>query len=277
MDITQIIDDYGVPRELGTIPQLPGFTSAMPVYADSGKPMFTLDQLRTMAVERDTLGSTKFDASFIKDQRSHGSCNGFAAAYALTKARIRRGLPRVDLSGAFAYSLMNGGRDNGSLLEDGMQAIMEHGIAPESLVKWDMIYPRQQPANAKAEALRYRAFECYAAPTELELFSGLAAGFDAVFAVDVNDSFMRLDRDGVAGGGRGVGNHAVSGDGYGVLPSGELFADGVNSWNTSYGAQGRMRLTYARHFANTTKYHMIYLVRSATDDPQGDNPPTIRS
>lgn len=277
-DAIDIIDGFGGPRKLGTIPNTPGFLTKFQPYAEAGKPMYSREQIVANAKVRDTRGSSKFDPSWIMDQKSHGSCNGFAAAAASSKSRVRRGLTKVLLSGAFAYSLMNGGRDNGSVLVDGMELIQEHGIATADTVKWNQIYPRQyDKAKANAEAARFKMEECYTLSSELELFSAMAANFDVVVAVDVNDAFMRLDSDGVVGGGRGVGNHSVSADGYWVTAGGVLVADGVNSWNTSYGNQGRMGLTWDRHFAQTVKHHGFYAIRTAIDDPLADNPPPLEN
>ena len=259
--------------QVGTGLQLPvmGFVSSFPTYESSG-PMLSRDEIVNIAKSNTMRGSTRFGDDIIKDQRSFGSCNGFAGALCLTRARIRRGLTRIDLSGAYLYSLINGGRDQGSLLEDGMRTMQEKGIATESTVPWNAIYPsRYDKQKADAEAARFKGFECYSVRKELELFSALALGFDCVVAVHADNGFMQLDSRGVAGGGNGPGNHSVGADG--LWWDNELIADGFNSWNLTYGNRGRMGLTWNRHFASTTKYHVFFAIRSTSDDPQGDNPP----
>jgi hypothetical protein len=257
------------------IPETFGVT-AFPEYADPNNgPMFQMDTIKQIAANTPKNGRKWFDRTFIKNQRSHGSCQGFASAAMVTRARIRRGLERVDLSGAFAYSLVNRGRDDGSILEEGMVAC-QGGYATEETVGWDAIYPsRYDVPKAKAEAARFKAFEVYAVRTEQALFSALAAGFDCVVAVHADNGFMVLDGNGIAGGGNGPGNHAVGADGLYITSSGQLVADGVNSWDLTYGDNGRMGLTWARHFAPTCSYHVYYAIRSASDDPQGEKPPTV--
>lgn len=259
--------------EVGTGLQIPVSTaSAFPEYADAG-PMLTIEQVKSIAATMPKNGRKWCDSSFIRDQRSHGSCQGFASAGAVTRARVRRGLEKVILSGAYAYSLVNRHSDNGSILEEGMVACQE-GYATEATVGWDAIYPeRYDVPKAKAEAARFKAFEVYAVRSELALFSALASGFTCVVAVDVDNSFMNLDGNGIAGGGSGAGNHAVGADGLYLVNGSELAADGFNSWNTSYGDEGRMGMTWNRHFQFTNSYHVYYAVRSTSDDPQGDNPP----
>jgi len=259
---------------VGTGLQRPAtLATAFPLYEDAG-PMLTPAQIEGVAKSGKAKGRDRFDATYIKNQRTHGSCQGFASAAAATRARVRRGLDRVDLSGAYAYSLVNGGQDNGSLLEDGMRAC-QAGYATEATVGWDAIYPsRYDVPKAKAEAARFKMTEVYAARTAQALFSGLALGFSAVVAVHADNGFMRLDARGVAGGGQGPGNHAVGADG--LWWDGELIADGFNSWDTTYGDRGRMGLTWSRHFAPTAAYHLYYLIRDTADDPQADNPPAVK-
>lgn len=274
-EAADFIQADGTYRRLGTIPQQGLLRTSFPAYASAG-PMFTRTELESLAKISDTQGRTKFDQSWILDQKGAGSCNGHAAASALSKARVRRGSARVMLSGPYAYSLMNGGQDNGSTLDAGMKIVAEHGIAPMDVVpNWDMIYPnRYDRRKADEEALRFRGFECYTIKTEPEFFSALAAGFDVVIAVHAGNSFMRMNSNNVAGSDRGPGNHATHCDGYRVL-GGQLQADMPNSWGLSYGALGRCFVTWDEHLAPTVNYHGFYAIRSAIDDPHGDNPPAI--
>ena len=179
----------------------------------------------------------------------------------------------MNLSGAYLYSLINGGSDNGSMLDAGMAAIQSRGIATEETVPWDRIYPSlYDRAKADAEASKNKGFECYAVRSRQALFSALAVGFDCVVAVHADNGFMALDSDGVAGGGNGPGNHAVLCDGlYWSARRGRPVGDGVNSWGLSYGDRGRMGLDWNAHFAPTTQYHVFYAIRSTTDG--GDSPP----
>lgn len=264
----------GTPVRTGLLMHPAGRFTLMAAFADSGF-MMNRDDVVAVAKSNTMRGRDRFDSTWIKSQKSHGSCAGFAGASALSRARVRRGNERVDLSGAYLYSLVNGGRDNGSVPEDGMRAMQAKGIATAETVGWDAIYPgRYDRAKADAEAARFKGFECYGIDTEIELFSALAAGFDCVVAVHADNGFMKLDSDGIAGGGNGPGNHAVLCDG--LWWDGELVGDGANSWDLSYGDKGRMGLTWARHFRPTASNFVYYAIRSTTDDPQGENPPAAQ-
>jgi hypothetical protein len=259
--------------EVGTGLQTPTtLATAFPLYEDAG-PMLTDAQIESAAKSGACRGSTRFDASWIGNQRNHGSCNGFAGAKALQRARVRRGLTRVNLSGAYLYSLINGGRDGGSMLDDGMRTIQTRGVATEETVPWDRIYPSQYDrAKADAEAAKHKGLECYAVRTRQALFSALALGFDCVVAVHADNGFMQIDQDGVAGGGNGPGNHAVGADGlFWSARRNRPVADGYNSWATTYGVQGRMGLDWNAHFSPTTGNHVFYAIRSAIDG--GEGPP----
>lgn len=257
---------------VGTGLQIPVSASTAFIAYETIGPMLSMTDIIDLAKRGSrTRGRTRFPKQYISNQRSTNACQGHASAAAVTRARVRRGLDYVKLSGAYAYSLVNGGRDRGSMLEDGMVAC-EQGYATEETVPWDKIYPSLYNATkAKAEAARFKAREVYAVRTEIGLFSALASGFDCVVAVHADNGFMSLDPRGVAKGGAGPGNHAVCCDD--LWYDGELIADMPNSWDVSYGDEGRAGLTWNRHLKNTTPYHVFYAIRGAIDDPEAQQPP----
>lgn len=257
----------------GCIQHPVGKVCFLPVFEDVG-PMLTMVQIEAIAKAGTARGKDRFDSSYITSQGNAGSCNGHAGAGALSRARVRRGLSQITLSGAYLYSLINGGRDSGSMLEDGMAAMQSRGIATVATVPPTSIYPsRYDKAKADAEAARFKGFECYAVNTQQGLFSALASDFDCVVALCANNAFMQLDSRGVAQGGNGQLNHAVAADG--LWWDRELIADGYNSWGTGFGISGRMGLTWNQHFQYSYQDTTFYAIRSALDDPQGDNPPVI--
>lgn len=158
---------------------------------------------------------------------------------------------------------MNGGRDNGSMLADGLKVIQQYGSCPEALVPWDMIYPKQQPSNAREEAAKHKGLICYAAGTLQGLRTGLAKGFIAIVAVHAGGNFQRLNKNGIAGVDGGGGNHAVHVDDLCVVGGTEVY-DMNNSWGTSYGTSGRAYLTKDT-FAQTFGNHTFYLIGSTEE------------
>lgn len=256
-------------RKLGTLvkPQKLLFKP----FAATGLAVMSREEI-IKASESKQRARTVFTADWIKDQKNHGSCNGFAGAAALERARFKRGLPHVALSGASLYSLINDGQDEGSGLEEGMKAGELVGLLTEATCKWNDIYMDSRGSNP--ERKRFRMVECYQVNTEAELATGLVNEFVGVVAVHVTNAFYRLSRNGVAGGSRGVGNHAVCVDDVVYDPAiGLLKFDMPNSWNTTYGEQGRAYLTWVDNLSSCIRSHRFYLIRGATDDSQGENPP----
>lgn len=272
-EIQQVIDNAGFTRRLGTLIAPPGLKSSFPAYEASQK-MLTAAEIEDVARSGKISGKSRFpEDDWIKNQHNTGGCNGWAMAMALARARVLRGLKRVDLSGAYAYSRMNGGRDNGSLLEDGMKNMEQYGVAPFDMVRWDQIYRNKYDTTAAdAAAARFKG-KVYVAGTKDGWYSGLARGYVGVCAVHVNDNFMRMSGEGIAGVDNGPGNHAVLAEG--LSWRGMLTEDGANSWDLTYGVRGRMGMIWDHH-AQTFGYHVHYLVWGSIDDPQGEEPPVIK-
>jgi len=259
---------------LGCLKPDPTFVSSVPVFGDRVE---TLDRktLERLAKSPVATGRTLFSSSWIMNQGKYGSCNGWSAASALRRARRRCGHKDAVLSGTYVYSLINGNRDNGSMLDDGMRVITEQGVATVDRVSPSQIYRKQyNTAAADREASRFKALECYRLEMIDELWTALALGWDCVVVVHANSSFSKLNSKGIAGYSRGMGNHAVGADGL-LWVGGEIVADGWNHWGLQYGDMGRMFLTY-RHFEETIGVHSFYAIRSATDDGDERPPRPIR-
>lgn len=258
-DIPEIIDRNGEVRRLGSLAPPPGFVSAFKTF-EAEHPLWEDADIKLALLAPDRVVSRlKYGAAWRQNQKSKGSCNGYAGAACLARARFQQSSDREPLllSGAFLYSLINRGQDRGSVLEDGMKAVQEYGCPPEALVPWDQIYPQQQPPNAKAEAAKHKGLECYAVQTKQGLRTALAAGFSVIAAVHVGSRFDTL-KNGVCGVDNGPGNHAVCIDGL-ILRNGSELYDMANSWGLSFGDEGRGYLTWD-HFAQTFGQHVFYAI-----------------
>ena len=211
-------------------------------------------------------GRDRFGSSYIKHQGNRGSCNGYAGAKALERARELAGQPYVPLSGEGLYAQINDGWDRGSGLQEGMEALISRGTSPEDMVPRETYLWRRISEEAKRAMPRFRIGEAYRVEDELELSWGLANQFVGVVAVHANNSFSRLDNDGVVTPTSGVGNHAVGVDDVRYFDNMFQF-DMFNSWGLSYGWDGRGWLGWGLHFTKTIRYHSFYLIRAATEDP----------
>jgi hypothetical protein len=265
MDEIEIIRDItGEERRLGSLANPKGFVCAYPTFASKFEVWDKATRKKVITDPNRVPRRKTFGPSWTQNQRSKGSCNGYALGGGLSKARFLRGIQdKLLLSGAFPYSMMNGGRDNGSALGDGLKVIEKYGSCPESLVPWDQIYPNLQPSNAKTEAAKHKGLVCYAAGSIDELYTGLAKGFIAIVAVHAGGSFQQLNSQGIAGVDSGGGNHAVHCDDLCIV-GGEEVCDMNNSWGTNYGTAGRAYLT-KDHFAQTFGNHTFYLIGSTEE------------
>lgn len=262
-EIDQIIDEFGEVRRLGSLCPPAGFVSSFNTFEDE-KPVWDDSDIRKVLQQGLPTCRDIFSGEWVHDQKSHGSCNGYAAAGALQAARWLRGIrDGLKLSGAYLYSKMNGGRDQGSALEDGLKNVKKWGIAPADLVPWDQIYPSEQPRNADAEAAKHKGLTCYAVQTRQGFRTAVAAGFPVIVAVHAGRNFQRLNAQGIAGVDSGRGNHATFVLGAKLIGGTECY-DMQNSWNTRYGTGGRCFLTWDS-FAQTFGTHTFYAIAS-TDD-----------
>lgn len=258
-------------RKLGCVAPPVGFVSSRPVFGDHVETM-SRAELTKWAKNSTRNGRTRFGKEFIFDQGRAGSCNGWAGSAALMRARARCGMKYVPLAGNYLYSLINGNRDNGSMLDDGMAALQSQGVATISTVGGPTVIYRRQYNTAKAdrEAAKFRGFECYRVRTIEEFWTALALQWDCVCVVEVGNRFNKIDRNGIPGVDRGIGNHAVAADDL-VWIGNQIVADSYSSWGTRYADGGRIGLTEA-HFEQTIGTHSFYAVRSAMDDSAPPKP-----
>ena len=270
--ILVVTDWKGDERRMGSLPDrhLPAaatFQTFESLLAASGVAPYTAAEIEAIARSGIMDGRKKFGSLFVDDQHTHGSCNGFAEAGIVGTARYRReNAEAVKLSGAYAYSLMNGGRDRGSALADAKANAVERGICRAELCNWQQIYPSlYDRAKCDADARNFRGFMAYPAETMEGYLTGLAMGFDGGCAVQAARGFMSTDSEGYAGVDNGSGNHAVRSDGL-IWGRNGPTGTGVNSWGLSYGDGGRM-LMDVRHWQQTFRYHLFWILPTTLDNP----------
>ncbi len=236
-ELVPFIDLHGEERRCGLLMPPEGLVSSFPD-VESDPEMHVLDDadIRKIASAFDDdegLGTWR-----ILDQKSHGSCAGFGCAGATMTLRHRMGIrDRLRLSGAWLYSWANSNRDAGAPLEWILRAAVNHGIPPESVVPWNVIYQRNMPANAKAEAEKRKPLKWRRVTTRQQFRSCLAQKFPVVVALHAGSRFQRQDADGVAGVDNGGGNHCVYCDDIRMVRGSEVYRV-VNSWNLRFGTNG---------------------------------------
>ncbi len=264
IDIDEIIDDQGIVRRCGTIAPPAEMVCSFPVFEETNVVWDMADIIKAAKNPDRKPSELIFGDEWMQNQFSHGSCAGYAGAGGFGKTRFKRGIQdKRRFSGAFLYSLVNGGRDNGSIPEHVLQKMIQVGVCYESTVPWDQIYPRQQPANAKIEAAKFKGLDGYVATSIEGLYTGIARGFIGFIVVHAGRRFQQLNQNGVAGVDDGGGNHAIHADGLSVIGN-DLFMDGVNSWGLQYGRRGRAKL-HRSSIEQPWRNHRMYLLGSTIE------------
>lgn len=213
--------------------------------------------------------------NYIRNQGRRSSCNAYMAAWMLCRVIFNQTGIWHDLAPEFLYMLINGGKDNGSMLDDGMVKVTDEGICQRTYIPYEAYQQRtigmEQWRMATQNAKNYRAYECYQMPTSsmekcyLAMLSCIAGRGCVGTAVHVGNNYMRSGI--TAGVDRGVGNHAVPGDDI-VLktPRPKSIEDfdivSPQSWGKDFADKGFTDLNY-RHFQQTYKVHAFYGMRSA--------------
>lgn len=176
--------------------------------ADPQSPLIPRDQWKGLI---DAMGTGPELANMppLHDQNGVGQCNAEAGATMMEAIRLRQGLPQIRLSGADLYARINGGRDQGSLLEDGMAELLKNGIgtAATSGTLWKTgAFKGEAPA---AERASYKLQELYICPQFDHVMSASLHGFFGVSGVVWYDNYTPGD-DGWLPRGRGnSGGHAI--------------------------------------------------------------------
>lgn len=210
----------------------------------------------------------------VKDQSSYGACNGFAASTSLEWARWIAGMPHVDLSPWFVYSILCNGIDRGSSIAEALQLLSERGTCPDKDVPYGTINPRRLSAVAQADARRFRIEIGARLSGFAELMTATQLRRPFNFSVCAGNAFTQVDADGVAGFVGGAGNHAVTG-GLGAkrLRNGEWAIKAQNSWGTNVQAGGYFWFT--RLHVENQAWFDAYLIGAVEYDPEQAEPAPV--
>lgn len=236
-DLEPIIDIHGEERRNGLLMPPEGLVSAFPTFEDDPQ-MLVLDDADIKRIAQAYDGKDEPGDWAILDQKAHGSCAGHGAAGAAMTLRHRMGIrDNLRLSGTWGYIFSNGGSDNGAPLEWVLRAVSQRGIAPESLVPWNIIYERDLPKGAADEAKKHMPLKWRRITTKQGYRSAMAQGFPVVVALMAGSRFQQQNADGIAGVDNGGGNHCVMTRAIRIVKGREVYKV-QNSWGLRFGDKG---------------------------------------
>ncbi len=202
----------------------------------------------------------------VYDQYVIGQCASSCCCGVAETAAYLRGIPYPKLSAGDLYARVNGGRDNGSTLEDNIAEITANGVAPASIVPyvWDRRAPHKDAATVAARK-KYRVMEAYWCPNFDSMVSAVLQGYSVGTGLMWGNNF-KPDKDGwlptkLIGQ---AGGHSI--EVYGM----EQRADGTigvwirNSWTNSWGFAGDCCIPETLFSGQITGYYAVRVVTSPT-------------
>lgn len=205
MELPIHVDDKGNHWKLANIPA--PLMRSHRIYGDEG----TNTRLVPWAEIDERINSMGdgFYSNFISplhDQNGYGMCVASTTASAIESAHLQAGEPLVKLSGGDLYGRINGGVDQGALLEDALTEA-ENGIAEVS----ECPYLEWRRRVAGITRKNHRLLEYFLAPTFHHCISGVTDGFQLITGIMWYDNYMP-DSDAwlPKPSGRG-GGHAIHG------------------------------------------------------------------
>lgn len=213
-----IVDHEGQQFKCGTTPPKTNPKGQFPLMAAS-RPnwILTMDQIVNLVNDpnRQKFRDEFSDPHWMtqSNQEQAGSCQGWTCADTVTILRRKRGInDGVVFAGNYVYSLLNGGRDNGSALVDGLQEIQTKGVPPVSIAGGAMNIWRKNTTSMDSEAVKHIVVPgtIFELQNWTEILSAAALGGVINFAVMVGNAFSNY-KSGIVPVANGVGNHSVTG------------------------------------------------------------------
>ena len=269
----EITDHTGEVRKMGLNPvtsdhlKMRANTQSFKAYLESiGKGLIPRSQWVPIN-RRETLGK-----QFIVNQKSSSGCTGFSAAHLLMRLRALRGMSFKVLSGAFVYSQINGGHDNGSVIVEALSTLTEVGTCLREEFDLPNIFDKQVTTQARKTASRFKLAKGITFDTFDEAATALQMGFVVQFPLQVGGNFEKFS-NGIAGYSDGYGNHSVGSDGMDFI-AGKWVLDVPNTWGEVWGPfkNGRAYIQ-EKAVAGQGGSDDSYVLVDAEYDPQDENLP----
>lgn len=262
--IHEFTDSTGQLRRCGSLP----LVTEVPVGAafEDQSEVWTDAQIRRVLAntERTPVIEQMRDAGFLEEftskanQFSTAACNGWLVANSYTLGCFL-GDPsqRTVYSGSYAYSKMNNGVDQGSVLAKGRKVGEEFGNVPVEVCPWNVIY-EPQTRQFDELAKKNRAVQPFPARTWQGFLTGMAKGCIGGVAIQAGRDTETRMANGIHKPMRGPGNHAIIAIDIQMRPNGEFMFPAYLDWGADNGDGGFIYTTYD-HYAEPFNYHEFWL------------------
>ena len=216
-----------------------------------------------------------------KQQGRKSSCCAYAAT---TSCEVKRVFDRKEdreLGPEWLYCKINGGKDNGAMLDDAMKELLNGGCCLRDAVAYQIHelsgMSMEQKRFASQQAADFRALDWYTMPIQdhagcwAATISAIANRDPVLMAVHCGDNFFSCGGDGACKPDKGAGNHAVCGvELVGVESAGsirDIKIITINSHGERFGKNGCYLHTYD-HMAGPVQYHQHCGCRSMRTSPE---------
>ena len=275
MPIEEIVDHLGHVRRMGHIEltsehlMMRASRQSFQSYLESnGSGLIPRDKWKPVNRRKE------LDTKFIVDQKSCSGCSGWSANHLLMRLRVMRGMTFQRLSGAFTYSQINGGHDNGSVIVQAGKSLEDDGTCLESQFNFPHIFDKDVTEEMRETAQRFRLLNMLTCDTFDEAGTAIQMGFLVQFPLQVGSNFEKFT-NGFIGVAKGYGNHSVGTDGMDFINN-KWGLDMPNTWGPNWGPfkNGRAYVEEAA-FAGQGGNDDSYVLIDAAYDPLDPNLPPV--
>ena len=263
-----ILDASGNPFHTGLKLPPAGFSNPYKAYSQSFT-VFDDDTIQRMLADpgRTPKSQTFADPMWVVkgDQKSHNSCGGWGGNNALSKTLYLMGNDPVVYSGAYSYSLVNGGTDDGSALVDVMNELMENGTVPVDVCPADLIY-RSQTKQFDSLAAKVKGLALHSVQTQAEMNTALVRDQMVVVCIQCDTTkYVNYDGNGLVPMFKGNGDHCIHVDDLRWNAAAQRYEyRQFGNWGPKWGANGTGWCTFSA-FAQPIQVHGFYVITSASN------------
>lgn len=228
-----------------------------------------------MAAPLDPSQWMEIDLSWYKnpiwDQAMTSSCVGQGTTAGMQICYMQSGRPLTEFNPYFCYGLINGGRDAGAMISDGLKALMQYGTCFKADLQPGMMFRNQFPQKAFDNAKRFKLVQAYKCGNFNDICSAITLGFVCPLGIYVDQNFSRLDGEGVAGMPSSMqgGGHCILGMGLKKSSRYGWLIKIQNSWGHRFGINGYAYI-HRGHFQKMNPD--AFAIQSIMDDPQDNTP-----